>query len=164
MEKLSGRENNDWHFLYKMTWALSPKKKMSVSYDASLNINQGYYMPRAFSSTYFPYSYMNILDNYNTITRDTRLFNVNWTHTLSTKSFYEFTIGKFTSMEHSAVQDLSWTDYDIEVTIVDASNNEIAFRLDNNNTGFFIKIRPTRPDIFWRNFVNQEPEGVEING
>ena len=54
INKLSGRENNDWHLLYKMTWALTPTKKLSVSYDASLNINQGYYMPRAFSSTYFP--------------------------------------------------------------------------------------------------------------
>ena len=100
--KMAGRENNDWHLLYKMTWALTPKKKISISYDASTNINQGYYMPRAFSSTYFPYPYMNILDNYNTITRDTRLFNFNWTHTLSTISFYEFSAGQFSSMEHSA--------------------------------------------------------------
>ena len=111
MDVLASRENNDWHFLYKMTWELTAQKKLSLSYDASMNINQGYYMPRAFSSTYFPYRYMNILDNYNTITRDTRLFNLNWTHTLSPKSFYEFTIGKFITMEHSAVQDLNWADY-----------------------------------------------------
>ena len=73
---------------------LKAKKKLSASYDASTNINQGYFMPRAFSSTYFPYRYQYILDNYNTITRDTRLFNLNWTHTLSNRSFYEFTIGK----------------------------------------------------------------------
>ena len=72
-----------------------------------MNINQGFFMPRAFSSTYFPYRYMNILDNYNTITRDTRLINMNWTHTLSTRSFYEITVGRFTTMEHSAVQDLA---------------------------------------------------------
>jgi outer membrane receptor protein involved in Fe transport len=128
INKLSGRENNDWHFLYKLTWALTPKKKMSISYDASMNINQGYYMPRAFSSTYFPYSYMNILDNYNTITRDTRLFNLNWTHTLSTKSFYEFTIGKFTSMEHSAVQDKSWTEYQERLDL-----EPINYNLDNTD-------------------------------
>jgi outer membrane receptor protein involved in Fe transport len=128
INKLSGRENNDWHFLYKLTWALTPKKKMSISYDASMNINQGYYMPRAFSSTYFPYSYMNILDNYNTITRDTRLFNLNWTHTLSTKSFYEFTIGKFTSLEHSAVQDKSWTEYQERLDL-----EPINYNLDNTD-------------------------------
>mgnify|MGYP000052939725 FL=1 len=111
MDALAQRENNDWHFLYKMTWALTPKKKLSLSYDVSMNINQGYYMPRAFASTYFPYRYKNILDNYNTITRDTRLLNMHWTHTLSNRSFYEVTFGKFMTMEHSAVQDLLWTDY-----------------------------------------------------
>ena len=77
MDRLASRENNDWHLLYKMTWELTPQKKLFLSYDASMNINQGYYMPRAFASTYFPYQYMNILDNYNTITRDTRLINMN---------------------------------------------------------------------------------------
>ncbi|MDC0480528.1 TonB-dependent receptor, partial [Candidatus Marinimicrobia bacterium] len=111
MENLAARENNDWHLLYKTTWEITPQKKLSASYDASININQGYYMPRAFASTYFPYRYINILDYYNTVTRDTRLINMNWTHTMSTKSFYEFTLGKFTTMEHSSVQDLPWTDY-----------------------------------------------------
>ena len=69
MDNLSSRGNNDWHFLYKLTWSISAKKKLMISYDASLNINQGFFMPRAFSSTYFPYRYINILDNYNTITR-----------------------------------------------------------------------------------------------
>ena len=111
MNALAQRENNDWHFLYKLTWALTAKKKLFMSYDVSMNINQGYYMPRAFASTYFPYRYKNILDNYNTITRDTRLLNMHWTHTLSNRSFYEFTFGKFMTMEHSAVQDRLWTDY-----------------------------------------------------
>ena len=68
-------------------------------------------MPRAFSSTYFPYSYIEILDNYNTITRETRLFNLNWRETLNTQSFYEVTLGRFVTTEHSAVQDLHWSEY-----------------------------------------------------
>ena len=126
--KLANRENNDWHLLYKMTWSISPKKKLFVSYDASLNINQGYFMPRAFSSTYFPYRYMNILDNYNTITRDTRLINMNWTHTLSTRSFYEITLGQFNTMEHSSVQDLLWTEYEERLDL-----DPINYNLDNTN-------------------------------
>ena len=128
MASLASRENNDWHLLYKMTWEWTAKKKLSLSYDASMNINQGYYMPRAFASTYFPYRYMNILDNYNTITRDTRLINLNWTHTLSTKSFYEFTIGKFSTMEHSAVQDLHWTDYQERLDL-----EPINYNIDNTS-------------------------------
>ena len=135
MDRLASRENNDWHLLYKMTWELTPLKKLFLSYDASMNINQGYYMPRAFASTYFPYRYMNILDNYNTITRDTRLINMNWTHTLSTKSFYEFTLGKFSTMEHSAVQDLPWTDYQERLDL-----EPINYNIDNTDQDGNIQI------------------------
>ncbi len=112
LAKLAPRENNDWHVLYKLTWELDQKRKLAFSYDISMNINQGFFMPRAFSSTYYPYAYQKILDNYNTITRETRLGNVNWVHTLSTQSFYEITVGRFITMEHSAVQDLHWTEYE----------------------------------------------------
>ena len=135
MDRLASRENNDWHLLYKMTWELTPLKKLFLSYDASMNINQGYYMPRAFASTYFPYRYMNILDNYNTITRDTRLINMNWTHTLSPKSFYEFTLGKFSTMEHSAVQDLPWTDYQERLDL-----EPINYNIDNTDQDGNIQI------------------------
>jgi len=135
MDRLAPRENNDWHLLYKTTWELTPQKKLFVSYDASMNINQGYYMPRAFASTYFPYRYMNILDNFNTITRDTRLINMNWTHTLSTKSFYQFTLGKFTTMEHSAVQDLPWTDYQERLDL-----EPINYNIDNTDQDGNIQI------------------------
>jgi len=132
MDRLASRENNDWHFLYKLTWELTAKKKLSMSYDASMNINQGYFMPRAFSSTYFPYRYKNILDNYNTITRDTRLINFNWTHTLSTKSFYQFTFGKFMTIEHSSVQDLPWTDYTERLDLEPINYNMDNTDLDGN--------------------------------
>ncbi|MFQ6616148.1 MAG: carboxypeptidase-like regulatory domain-containing protein [Fidelibacterota bacterium] len=120
MELLAPRENNDWHALYKLSWQLTEKKKAALSYDVSLNINQGFFMPRAFSSTYFPYRYARILDNYNTITRESRLLKMNWTHTLSPRTFYELTLGRFLTLEHSAVQDLHWSEYrerlDVEPT------------------------------------------------
>jgi len=164
MDRLASRENNDWHLLYKMTWELTPLKKLFISYDASMNINQGYYMPRAFASTYFPYRYMNILDNYNTITRDTRLINMNWTHTLSPKSFYEFTLGKFSTMEHSAVQDLPWTDYqerlDLEPINYNVDNTDqdgniqITYGDEFYDTGFApewydLSSENTRMDLDW---------------
>jgi hypothetical protein len=111
LKNLSMRGNNDWHFLYKLLWEIEPQKKLMISYDGSLNINQGYFMPRAFSSTYFPYRYQNILDHYNTITRESRLLNLNWTHSLGERTFYSMSLGRFITFEHSAVQDLHWTDY-----------------------------------------------------
>ncbi|HJN69698.1 MAG TPA: TonB-dependent receptor, partial [Candidatus Marinimicrobia bacterium] len=144
MAALASRENNDWHFLYKLSWELSPKKKLGVSYDVSLNINQGYFMPRAFSNTYYPYSYEKILGNYNTITRESRLINMNWTHTLSTRSFYEIVFGRFLTLEHSAVQDLHWTEYEerldlepINYTILDRDGNiNITYGDEFYDTGF----------------------------
>ncbi len=144
MEKLVPRENNDWHVLYKLTWDVDQKRKLSWSYDISMNINQGFSMPRAFSSTYFPYSYQYILDNYNTITRETRLMNINWVHTLSTQSFYEVTAGRFITTEHSAVQDLHWSEYEerldlkpINYTVKDEEGNtRITYGDEFYDTGF----------------------------
>ena len=111
LDLITPREENDWHLLYKLTWGVTPQKKLSASYDFSLNVNQGFFMPRAFSSTYYPYRYQKILDQYNTITRESRLLNVNWVHTLNPQTFYEVTMGRFLTMEHSAVQDLHWSEY-----------------------------------------------------
>lgn len=155
-QSLALRENNDWHAMYKLTWNISGLKKLALSYDISLNINQGYFMPRAFSNTYFPYSYMKILDSYNTITRDTRLINLNWTHTINTRTFYEVTLGRFVTMEHSAVQDKHWTEYqerlDLEPTNyipLDSDGNiRIYYGDEFYDTGF----APEWYDLFSDNF------------
>ena len=144
ISSMAPRENNDWNGSYKLTWGISPKKKLSLSYNISLNINQGYYMPRAFSSTYYPYAYQEILNNYNTITRETRLVNFNWTHTLSTQSFYEITFGRFLTLEHSAVQDLQWDEYKerldldpINYNVIDRDGNiTITYGDEFYDTGF----------------------------
>ena len=164
MKNLAIRENNDWHVLYKLSWIVNPKKKLSLSYDLSMNINQGYFMPRAFSSTYFPYAYINILDNYNTITRDTRLLSLNWNHTLSNRSFYEFTIGKFITMEHSAVQDAMWDEYEERLDLEPINYSVDNTSMDGNiyitygdefyDTGFApewydVSSENTRMDLDW---------------
>ncbi|MFH1850914.1 MAG: TonB-dependent receptor [Candidatus Neomarinimicrobiota bacterium] len=144
MQALAPRENNDWHVLYKMTWDLDAKKKLSASYDVSMNINQGYFMSRAFSSTYYPYRYQEILDNYNTITRESRLLNLSWVHTLNTQSFYEWTLGRFITMEHSAVQDKHWSEYperlDLDpinyVLLDEEGNTRITYGNEFYDTGF----------------------------
>ncbi|MEE1566385.1 MAG: TonB-dependent receptor [Arenicellales bacterium] len=160
--RLAPRENNDWHALYKLSWQPDDMKKLSASYDISLNINQGFFMPRAFSTTYFPYAYSQMLDNYNTITRESRLAKINWTHTLSPRSFYELTIGQFLTLEHSAVQDLHWTDYrerlDIEPVnyiIRDRNGNvRITYGDEFYDTGFSpewydLSSNNTRLDLDW---------------
>ena len=111
MDALAPREENDWHGMYKLTWQLTPRINLTGTYDLSANINQGFYMPRAFSNVYFPYRYMEILDNYNTVTRTTQLVSTVLSHTISPRSFYELKLGRFITREHSAVQDLDYTEY-----------------------------------------------------
>jgi len=77
MESLATRQQNDWHGLYKLTWRINSQQKLSVSYDYSLNINQGWG---------FPYRYQNILTNFNTITKESILSSMLYTHTLSSNS------------------------------------------------------------------------------
>ena len=103
MKSLASRQQNDWHGLYKLTWHINSQQKLSLSYDQTLNINQGYG---------FPYNYKNILNNYNTITRETNLTTLLYTHTLSAKLFFEITMGQFFTNIHSAVQNKHWTEYE----------------------------------------------------
>jgi len=103
MESLAPRQENDWHGLYKLTWRINSQQKLSASYDYSLNVNQGYS---------FPYTYQNMLNNYNTITKASILSSLLYTHTLSSKLFYEITFGRFFTNIHSAVQNKHWTEYE----------------------------------------------------
>lgn len=111
MKTLAPREENDWHALYKLTWRINPQKKFSVSYDRSLNLNQGYFMSRFNASTYYPYEYQPILNNYNTLTKESILTTGIWSHTLSPKLFYEVTFGRFFTNLHSAAENKFWYDY-----------------------------------------------------
>ena len=101
MDKLAAKHVNDWHAMYKSTWKIAQRLQWTNSVDISLNINQGS----------FPYRYIEILDNYNTITRSAVMLNSILVHTLSPKSFYELKLSRFTTEEHSAVQDLHWSEY-----------------------------------------------------
>ncbi|MEA3285853.1 MAG: TonB-dependent receptor [Candidatus Marinimicrobia bacterium] len=112
MKPLTIREENDWHALYKLTWRINNQQKLSVSYDRSLNINQGYFMSRFQGRSGFPYAYKELLNNYNTLTKESILTTLLYTHTLSPKLFYEITMGRFFTNLHSAVQGQHWTEYE----------------------------------------------------
>ena len=112
MEALARRQENDWHGLYKLTWKMNSQQKLSLSYDRSININQGYFMSRFQGSSGFPYAYKDMLDNYNTLTKESVLSTLQYTHTLSAKLFFEITMGRFFTNLHSAVQGKHWTEYE----------------------------------------------------
>lgn len=127
------REENDWHLLGKLAWKINPNQKLTVSYDRSLNINQGYFRSYVISKTYFPYDFSKNLAHYPTFTSETILGNLTWTHTLNSRTFYEITIGDFFNSTHSSVQNKNWTEYseylDLEpIKYVPISNADILIR------------------------------------
>lgn len=105
------REENDYHLLGKLTWKINPQRSLSYSYDRSLNINQGFFMNKTYTNTYYPYYYEKVLENYNTMIRENIITNLSWTHTLSSKAFYSLNLGRFFTDFHSAARGLHYTEY-----------------------------------------------------
>lgn len=105
------REENNYSILGKYTWRPTPVLKMSYSYGRSLQINQGFFDSVVDDKTYFPLEFMNILDKYNTITREGIQQSFNFSQTLNNKTFYEVTLGNFYNRVHSASGRKNYTDY-----------------------------------------------------
>lgn len=111
LEIFAPREENDWHVLAKVAWKINPNQKLVASYDRSLNINQGFFRSYVISNDYFPYEFSKNLDNYPTFTSESILGSVSWTHTLTSRTFYELTLSNFYTATHSAVQNKHWSEY-----------------------------------------------------
>ncbi len=111
------REENNWSILGKVTWKPTDVSKISYSYGRSLRINQGYFDALVEDKTYFPLEYRYILDDYNTITREGIQQSVNWTHTLSSSTYYELTLGNFYNRVHSGAGRLDYTEYEEPVDL-----------------------------------------------
>jgi outer membrane receptor protein involved in Fe transport len=116
-QKLAPRQENDWHLMGKLSWEIKPGRKLSISHDRSLNINQGYFMSLATDIGGFPYAYSKMLDNYNTLTKEANLTALQWVHTLSSRTFYRVSFSRFFTSIHSSVQNKSWSDYQEELDL-----------------------------------------------
>ena len=100
--RFAPRAENSWFWLGKLTYSISPTMKLQYSYNQSVSINQNsqslqsnleYVEP----SPGYQYEFQNILDNANTFTHNNKYNTISWTHTLNTKTFYEFKINHFFS-------------------------------------------------------------------
>jgi len=105
------REENNWSLLGKLIWRPSPTMKLSYTFNRSIQINQGYFQSVLDKNVFYPYSFQNNLDNYNTITRASFQHTINWKHTLSSRTYYELMLAYLTIGVHSAVQNKNWTEY-----------------------------------------------------
>ncbi len=94
------KAENNWFWLGKLTYKFSPTLKFYYSFNQSVNINQNsqslqsnleYIEP----SPGYQYTFQNILDNANTFTHNSIYNSFGITHTLSSKTFYEFKVNSF---------------------------------------------------------------------
>jgi len=116
-DPLALKEENNFSILGKYTYRPSPVFKVSYSYGRSVQINQGYFDAIVEDKKYFPLEYMYLLDNYNTIQREGIQQTFNLSHTLSNKTFYEFTVGNFYNRVISAANGEHWTEYEKPVDL-----------------------------------------------
>jgi len=109
-EPFAQREENNWSGLFKLTWK-HENTKITGIFKQSLQINQGYFQSIANTRNYFPYQYINMLDNYNTITWEGIQTNLQLTHSFSKKTFLEMDLGRVFINVHSAVQGKYFDEY-----------------------------------------------------
>ncbi|MBN1448723.1 MAG: TonB-dependent receptor [Bacteroidetes bacterium] len=115
--RFAPRQDNNWFWLGKVTWAFTPTMKLRYSYNQSVSINQNsqslqtnleYVEP----SPGYQYEFQNILDGANTYTHNTIFHTLSWTHTVNSKSFYEVRLSRFYTNLRSDANGLNWTEYE----------------------------------------------------
>lgn len=94
-----GQENN-WQWLGKLTWKISPPTSLQYSYYQSVSINQNSQslqinLEFVEPSPGFQYEYQNILDSANVYSHKNILHILKWNHTRSSHSFYKITLSRF---------------------------------------------------------------------
>lgn len=114
--RFAPRQDNNWYWLGKITWRITPQMKLSYSYNQSISINQNssslqtnleYVEP----SPGYQYSFQEILDNANTYTSNSTFNTLTWTHTLGARSFYEIKLTKFYTHLRADANGLNWNEY-----------------------------------------------------
>lgn len=114
--RFAPRQDNNWYWLGKATYKIIPTMKLGYSFNQSVSINQNsstlqtnleYVEP----SPGYQYDFQKILDNANTYTQNSFFHTINWTHTTSPKTFYEFKLNKFFTHLRVDANGLNWDQY-----------------------------------------------------
>src|SRR4030066_2107753 len=117
------RSENNWFWLGKITYRVSPTFKLQYSFNQSVNINQNsqslqsnleYVEP----SPGYQYTFQNILDNANTFTHNNIYNNFGVTHTLNPNTYYEFKFNYFFTNLRGDANGLFWDAYNQPLDIV----------------------------------------------
>ncbi len=102
------RTGNRWSGISKLTYEVSPGKKIQVSYQRSLTVNQNTRMLQvtgndAVVTPGFQYAFVLQPENANTYTHDNIISYVKWSHVLNERSFYDVQLSRlFTTLRSDA--------------------------------------------------------------
>ena len=112
----SPRQDNNWYWLGKLTWKITPTIKLGYSFNQSVSINQNsstlqtnleYQEP----SPGYQYDFEQILDNANTYTQNSIFNTITWTQTTSPKTYYEIKLNKFFTTLRVDANGTNWNEY-----------------------------------------------------
>ena len=114
--RFAPRAENNWFWMGKLTYKISPTMKLYFSYNQSVNINQNSQSLQANleyvePSPGYQYRFQKILDNANTFTHDNKYMTLSWTHTLNSKTFYEVKLNHFFSNLRAVANGKYWYEY-----------------------------------------------------
>lgn len=104
----SPRQDNRWSGMMKLTYRISPGKRIEGAYQRSLTINQNTRMLQIVGDDVqirpgYQFFFDQDLDNANTYAHDSKLAYIKWTHALSNRTFYDIQVSRlFTRLRADA--------------------------------------------------------------
>ncbi len=114
--RFAPRSENNWSFLGKLTYKITPTMKVIYSYNQSVSINQNsqslqtnleYVEP----SPGYQYEFQNILDQANVFTHNNKYNSLTWNHTLNNKTFYELKLNYYFVNSRADANGKNWNEY-----------------------------------------------------
>ncbi len=121
--RFAPRQDNNWYWLGKITWRFNPQMKLSYSFNESVSINQSSTslqnnLEFVEPSPGYQYNFQDLLDGANTYTSQSLVHTLTWTHTTSTKSYYELKLSRFYTNLRADANGLNWDQYQEPFDIV----------------------------------------------
>ncbi|OGU84257.1 MAG: hypothetical protein A2W11_15085 [Ignavibacteria bacterium RBG_16_35_7] len=134
--KFAPRAENNWFWLGKLTYKVSPTFKLQYSFNQSVNINQNSQslqsnLEYVELSPGFQYNFRNILDSANTYTHNNVYQTLTLTHTLNPKTFYELKLNYLSANLRADANGKQWYQYNEPK---DIANFPIEYHHTNRDT------------------------------
>ena len=114
--RFAPRQDNNWYWLGKATYRMTPVMKLGYSFNQSVSINQNSSslqsnLEYVQQSPGYQYEFQQILDSANTYTQNSLFHTINWSHSLGPKTFYDVKINKFFTTLRVDANGTNWDEY-----------------------------------------------------